>query len=246
MKAMTLLLALALACATGAALAQTSTPAKPAPKPAAAAKLAPPASSAGKTAGGTDTSSPILTRDELRRCLAQEEAIRGALSEIEARRAPLDKENAELSARQETLRAERGGLDDARKQADDLVARMKDYAARVASWNDRVSALNEKAPVGPKGDRERAALTKERDELGVEQKALEGEKAAVNQANESSVQAFNQKATELDVSVVSWNRRNEEWNQDSRDLERERSGWVKNCSQRRYREDDEIAIKRGK
>ena len=54
------------------------------------------------------------------------------------------------------------------------------------------------------------------------------------------------KATALDARVTAWNQNNEQWNADSRALETERSTWVSACSDRRYREEDETAIRQGK
>jgi len=60
------------------------------------------------------------------------------------------------------------------------------------------------------------------------------------------VAAFNAKATVMDGKVVAWNQRNEEWNKTSKALEADRAKWVADCADRRYREDDEKAIKAGK
>ncbi|MBK6472251.1 MAG: hypothetical protein IPF94_16520 [Betaproteobacteria bacterium] len=43
-----------------------------------------------------------------------------------------------------------------------------------------------------------------------------------------------------------WNQRNAQVNETARKLEDERSLWLSECSNRRYREDDEKAIRAGK
>jgi predicted nucleic acid-binding Zn-ribbon protein len=251
MKAPRFLPLMMLLVASFAAQAQTQTPAKPVAK--AAAKPAAAPAKAGSAAedktlslGGKSSSGPILTRDELRTCLSQEEVIRKRLDAHTALRAPLDKEKSDLSAVQQTLRAERAPLEDMKKQAEDLSQRMKDYGVRVNGWNERVAAFNTANPSGARGDRERSALNKERDDLGVLQKALEAEKAELATKSETLVRDYNAKATAVDAQVTGWNQRNEKWNQDARALEADRSEWVISCADRRYREDDEIAIKRGK
>jgi hypothetical protein len=133
-----------------------------------------------------------------------------------------------------------------KKQAEALSERMKAYGARVTAWNDSVTAFNANAPTGSKADRERLALNKERDELGVQQKVLEAEKTEFATKSEAVVRDYNAKAAAVDAQVTDWNKRNEQWNQDARALEADRSEWVINCADRRYREDDETAIKRGK
>jgi predicted nucleic acid-binding Zn-ribbon protein len=254
MKAQKFLPALLLATASFAVLAQTPPAAKPAAKAAAkpAATPAKPAKAASAaddktlSLGGKSSSGPILTRDELRACLSQEEVIRKRLEAHTALRAPLDKEKADLSAAQQNLRTERAPLEDMKKQAEDLSQRMKDYGARVNGWNERVAAFNAAPPAGAKADRERLALNKEREDLGVAQKALETEKTDFAAKSEALVKDYNAKAAVVDAQVTGWNQRNEQWNQDARALEADRSEWVISCADRRYREDDEIAIKRGK
>jgi chromosome segregation ATPase len=250
MTPQTLLSALLLAAIPCLAPAQTQAPAKPAAK--AAAKPAVPAKSASAAAdktmslGSKSSNGPILTRDELRLCLSQEETIRKRVEAHTAARAPLDKEKADLSAAQQTLRAERVPLEDLKKQAEALSERMKAYSGRVTAWNDSVTAFNANPPTGLKADRERNALNKEREDLGTLQKALDVEKTEFAARSEALVRDYNAKAGAVDTQVTSWNQRNEQWNQDARALEADRSEWVISCSDRRYREDDEIAIKRGK
>jgi hypothetical protein len=50
----------------------------------------------------------------------------------------------------------------------------------------------------------------------------------------------------VDARIAAWNERNGQWNDTSNALEAERKGWVTACADRRYREDDENAIRRGK
>jgi chromosome segregation ATPase len=255
MKVMTLLSAMLFAAATSGAQAQTTAPAKPAAKavaskPAVAKPAAAGASAAeGKTAvmgTGKGNSGPILTRDELRVCLAQEETIRTRLEAHTALRTPLDKEKADLAAAQQTLRTERAPLEDMKKQAEVLSEKFKEYAARVKAYELRVTAFNTENPTGAKGERERTALGKDRTALDAERPLLEAEKTEFAAKSEVTVRDYNAKASAVDAQVVAWNQRNEKWNQDARALEAERSEWVGNCADRRYREDDEIAIKRGK
>ena len=60
------------------------------------------------------------------------------------------------------------------------------------------------------------------------------------------MRAYNLKAKEVDARVGDWNARNARWNEASAGLESERKAWVSGCSERRYREDDETAIRQGK
>jgi chromosome segregation ATPase len=250
--------ALLLAGACSLALGQTAAPQAPA-KAASAAKAAKaaktgaaapakPASAAddkGKVIGGSK-GGPILTRDELRVCFQQEEALRKRLEDIESQRAALDKEKQTIAADQAALREARAPIDDLKRQAEVLSERVKDFGARVESWNKRVAAFNEAGRSGSSADKERNDLNKERDDLGVQQKAIEADKAEFAGRSDTIVKAYNEKAGVLDARVQDWNLRNSQWTEESRGREAERKTWVANCADRRYREDDETAIKAGK
>jgi chromosome segregation ATPase len=241
-------LLLATACLTAPALALAQTTTKPPAKNAAPASAPANKADAGKTTSisGKNNGGPILTRDELRACFSQEESIRTRLAALDGRRAPLDQEKSALSADQAALKVEREPIDAFKKVADDLTVRLKDYGARVQAWNDRVTTFNATPPSGAKAERERNEINKDRADLETQQKALEAEKTKLSTDSEVAVRNYNTKAQALEARVTDWNGRNEAWNQDSKGLQGERSSWVTNCSDRRYREDDEIAIRKGK
>ena len=247
--------ALLMAAAGAVAQAQTTAPApaKPAAKTTVKAAAKPASSVTGAAGGKTNVmgghgtgSGPILTRDELRTCLSQEELIRKKLDDHAALRAPLDQEKATLATEQQNLKTERAPLDTLKTEADALSLKFKAYGDRISAWNERVAAFNSANPSGTRGDRERAALNKDREDLAVEQKALEAEKNDFGVRSDALVKDFNAKAARVDARVADWNQRNNAWNEGSKALEGERSGWVSSCSERRYREDDETAIRNGK
>ncbi len=248
-------LLLVLACTTLlpiTATAQNTT--KPAPsKP--AAKPAQPAAAGAQdrtpTLGGGSGNAavraqPILTRDELRACLKQEESIRVRLSEHEAARAPIDQARQGIAAQQEALRAERAQVDEFNAKVMAFRAKMDAHSRRVGTWNTDVAAFNARPPSGQAGERERLRLNTEREALQKAQAELEAERKLVTDENEKVVTAFNTKAREVEAAVAGWNQRNQAWNEAGVRLEDERKGWVATCADRRYREDDEIAIKSGK
>lgn len=226
------------------------TPQRPAPaKPATPA--AKPATAAERTVtlgGGSGTTSrrPILTREELRACLNQEQAIRTRLAEHEAARAPLDREREGIAAAREALSAERVKVQAVTEQANAFRARMEAHAARVQQWNRDVEAFNARTPAGSAGERERLRINAEREALQKAQTEFEAERAALAASGDQVVSAYNANAKAVEARVMDWNTRNQAWNDAGQLLESERRGWVQECADRRYREDDEIAIKAGK
>ena len=233
-------------------LAQTA-PAKPVAKPAApapASATTPAAKPAdGKTSGigGGSGGGGILTRDELRACLKQELTMRTRLSEHAASRVPLDQEKLALTADQQALRTDRAGIDELKMQSEALAGKLKVFSLRVTTWNEQVEEFNRSSRASdPNRERRQAALNTERELIAKERTELEAERMSLLASNEIQVKAFNVKAQALDARVGAWNERNAAWNDAGPKLETEREQWVSACSNRRYREEDEIAIRAGK
>jgi uncharacterized protein (DUF3084 family) len=260
MKVKISLLACAWLAAASMAVAQTppaakpaAAPAKPAPaKPAAApAKPASPAPAADKTLSLGDSSTAtgaVLTREELRACFKQEESIRERFKATDATRATLDAEKAAIANDQQALRAERASVDGMKTRADEFSARIKAHSARVEDWQKRDAALNEATNRGSIWERKRKELDKERDEIAKSRTGLEAERASLAKDSEDLVRNYNAKVTSLDLEgrVTRWNESNAKWNDTVTSLEAERKNWVSDCAERRYREDDEKAIRSGK
>ena len=79
-----------------------------------------------------------------------------------------------------------------------------------------------------------------------ERAALEAERERVSAANRQAVDDYNARVATLDARAKSWNERNAQLSDRASKLEDARLDWVTNCADRRYREEDEIAIKAGK
>jgi hypothetical protein len=90
------------------------------------------------------------------------------------------------------------------------------------------------------------ALDAERERLGKARDPLAAEEARVVPAYQTAVAEYNSKAGGRDALVADWNARNKAINDESLKQESERTGWLLECADRPYREDDEIAIKAGK
>jgi uncharacterized protein (DUF3084 family) len=109
-----------------------------------------------------------------------------------------------------------------------------------------VKAFNDAGRTSSAAERERLAINAERIVIDEERKALDADRERVVERLRQRVASYNDKAKLVDQRVVDWNTRNNQLNESAQSLEAERSEWVSNCSNRRYREDDEIAIKAGK
>jgi chromosome segregation ATPase len=249
-----LLPAFALSLTLGLAQAQTA-PAKPAAKPAAApAKKAAAADEKTLSMGSGGASAPdgaprrgLLDRDELRTCLKEEGTIRTRLEEAEKQRKALNEEKGPIEADRNALKDERAALEGRQKLANEaLQVKFKAYSDRVESWNKRVADFNEAKKTGAAADRESKALNDERVAMEKDRPALDAEKNAIVARVTDDVNVYNERAKKVDARSADWNRRNNEANDNNQALEGERKTWVATCANRRYREEDELAIKQGK
>lgn len=218
------------------AQAQTAAPAK-STRPAAAAE--------GKTLslGSGKGTGRLLTRDELRSCLQRQDSLATSRAAVEAERGPMDADKQALLSEQEALKAEHDKVDAVSQQVSQLNARFKAYSERVAAWNERAKLTANDS--GPHADRERRALDKERDDLQTLQKQLDADRAKLGDNAQQTVNAYNTRAQALAQRVADWNERNKALSERTRTLNDKREAWVNDCADRRYREDDETAIKRG-
>jgi chromosome segregation ATPase len=217
--------------AAAAAGAQT-----PAAKPAADSKPL--------TMGNTG-SGKLLTKEELRSCFKRRDELGTRLADLDVQRKALDAERDTIGKDRAALAGER----DTVKQKTDAVAalepRMVAFKQKVDDWQARVTAFNDSGRVGMMADRQRADLQREQVALSTSQKELEAERVAVTGAAQEAIAAFNTKANAVEARATDWNARNGKLNETTQAASDDRQGWVTECANRRYREDDESAIKRG-
>ena len=221
----------------------------PAAKPAAAkppALAVANATAKANTLGSGEAAGALLTRDELRVCLKQEESIRTRIADLDQQQQPLAAEKAAIGLEQQAVREERIKIDGIRKIADELGARFKAYGARVETLNARVAEFNASKRSGAAADRERVEMNTEQAALVSERTELESERQRLTTQSEVAVRAYNDQVGAVEARVADWNERNAKWADRSTSLESERKGWLANCSDKRYREDDEIAIRKEK
>jgi chromosome segregation ATPase len=194
---------------------------------------------------GNTGSGKLLTRDELRACFKRRDDLSARLADVEAQRKALDAERDAITQDRTALAGER----DAVKQKTDAVAalegRMIAFKQKVDDWQARVTAFNDSGRVGVMADRQRADLQREQVALTASQKELEAERVSVTTAAQEAISSFNTKVAAIETRSTDWNTRNAKLNEVTQAVSDDRQGWVTECSNRRYREDDETAIKRG-
>jgi chromosome segregation ATPase len=236
--------ALTLNCAT----AQTPPPAKPAAKPPSIvvpqAKGRAPAKAPSKTLGGKAApSGKMLTRDELRQCMARLDSINKSGKDLEQQRSALDAERAELTKAGDALKSER-------EEVDRKLAAVREWESRVRAHGQDIDAFNRRSSGLadlPRDQREVATkeLDEERLRLNRSRDAIAADETRLVPVYQDGVKAYNEKAVARDAKVEDWNKRNAALNEVALKQDEARSAWLSECANRPYREEDEIAIKKG-
>ena len=196
--------------------------------------------------GGGPATGRLLTKDELRACMARQTGINTRRNELEAQRAASDREKLALQQEADALKAEREKIDRARDAIADVNARTKALNDQVAVFNERAKAVADAKRSGAAADRERAELQREQETLAKAGQAIEADRNAIAKTGvEETVRAFNARVVALDRNSADWNARQQKLTDASQALADERQLWLTECGNRRYREDDEKAIQRG-
>lgn len=234
-------------CTATLALAQTPPPKPAQPRPAAKPAAAPASAPESRTLSGKDASgSKLLTRDELRACLKQRDALSTRLADLDTTRQKLDAERVGLGQEQAALKTERETMAGMRAEIDALNAKTKAFQEEVDGWQKRVAAFNESPPSGSAAERTRNELNEQAEALKKRQAALQTERDSVLGRGDQAIKAFNAKAQALEQKVGDWNDRNAKLNADVEKTKTERETWSTECGDRRYREEDEKAILSGR
>lgn len=154
-----------------ATAADKSTPASPPAK--AAAKPAKPTKAREGSLGGGSASGPMLTKDELRQCIAEQDRLKKETGEVVATQQKLAKDRAELERVSAEIDADKPKVDLSNKEAVDafnarLQAKGKlvtDYQAAASHFNDRVDKLDADDKAFTKNCKDRRYFEDEYDEI---------------------------------------------------------------------------------
>jgi uncharacterized protein (DUF3084 family) len=194
--------------------------------------------------GAGGGSGPVMTREELRTCLKQQAALKQMSETYEANKAQLAADREALLAESKALGGDLGDAQAAAAKVNELNERANAVAQRVNDWNERWQAFEKAKRTGPVADRQRRQLISEQRELEAENAALDAEREQLGGAGQGAAEV-NARSEALNARTVAWNDRNKALVDEGDKLAQERDLWASECGNRRYREDDEIAIQRG-
>lgn len=187
---------------------------------------------------------PIMSKDELRACFAQRDAVDKRRADVVAQNEQLGREREALQQAGSALRAEGAQIEQRNAALRALGERNREHQAKVADWNARAGKLKDAPPA--EQEKLLADLNLEKDALQKSFESLKAEQGPLADGFNEVVAAYNQKAQQHAKSVEALNVRADQLAQASQAEASERDAWRSACADRRYREDDEIALKRGK
>lgn len=195
--------------------------------------------------GGGAGAGPVMTRDELRACLKSQDTLKQRVADYEAQKTALDRDKAAITAESQKLGVDKGSAAADASKIDAVNARQTDLSRRIEDWNTRFAEFEKAGRSGPIADRQRRRLLEEQNAMEREAQALEAERKGLSGVG-AGVADMNAANEALNARITAWNQRNKTLAALSEDLAQERDLWAGECGSRRYREDDEIAIKQGK
>lgn len=202
--------------------------------------------STAKTAAPPKAGDKLMSKEELRACMKLK-------SEIDSRRADITKRSEALKEEKLTLSQPTPAFAEARARVDAQLERVKqadnavkEQAQRVQEWNDRMAEFEANKKEMRNADRRANVLKQERIELQAETKKLSDARAEQVALYESLVSAANELRGSQGNRAADWNKRNDALADEEDAIIDLRATYAADCANRRFREDDEAAIKAGK
>ncbi len=210
--------------------------------------LAPAASAqgAGNKSIGTAKGGKLLSREELRACLAQQKDLAARKPELESERSALDRERDELKKIDESLKGDEAAMQKLAQSAEDISRRTTALQQQIADYNDRAAKFQTAQPSGPTGDRQRRALDNDKAAIDKATAQLEADRAAIGPNAEQMAKTYRARADTRNQAAEAWNMRNRELTRKAQALELDQESFKADCEGKSYREDDEKAILSGK
>ncbi|QNA99079.1 hypothetical protein [Massilia sp. Se16.2.3] len=187
-----------------------------------------------------------MTKDELRACMSLKDRNDRNRVETERRRAALDKERAELANAPDSGAALHAAVADKLAAAKEVDATYAVHAKAIQDWNARMAEFQANSSTMRNPERTHEALVKEQLALKATEERLQGERKTKIAAYEAAVKEANDKAAQGGDRNSDWNKRNEQLAAAEQALLDARRKWASECGDRRFREEDETAIKAGK
>lgn len=193
----------------------------------------------GKASG----SGKLMSLNELRACIKQQQGLKAQRTEVEKRREALDAERVEIDKDTQATQKLREEVVAHSEKVKAFNEKSNAFAARVKAFGDRSAEVNSSGRTGPALERALRELDKEQRELKLADAELRAESKSLTDGVQERVDALNARTDASQKRATNWNERNKQLQSEAEAYEDKRMDWSANCGGRRYREDDEKAIR---
>lgn len=210
--------------------------------------LAAMAQAAGKTLGGDAPAKggTMMTRDELRNCLKEQQAQAAQVAELEKRRAEIAAEADAVRQQKDAVQAERDAFAAMATQVQAFKERVKAHGERVALYNERTKAFKDNPPRGADAERELGQLEAEGAAVTQTDAAIKAEAAQWAAKVEPARAALTERTQSQQAAASAAIEHHRAFNEAVKAHDEQLTAWKQRCGNRPYREADEKAILSGK
>ncbi|HEX5682692.1 MAG TPA: hypothetical protein VFY73_01545 [Ideonella sp.] len=185
----------------------------------------------------------MMSRDELRACLKEQQAQAAQVAELEKRRAEIAAEADAVRQQKDAVQAERDAFAALANQVQAFKEKVKAHGDRVAIYNERTKAFKENPPRGADAERERGQLEAEGAALSQADAAIKAEAAQWTAKVEPARAALTEHTQAQQAAANAAIERNRVFNEAVKAQEDQLAAWKQRCGHRPYREADEKAIR---
>ena len=195
-----------------------------------------------KSLGPSKDGGKLLSREQLRVCLAQQQELAARKAPLEAERDRLERERQQFDAAGSALEAERAAVDKLQAEAADLRRRNDELGQKIAEFNERARSFQASPGSGPTAQRQQQTLERDKAALDKATKDLDAERADLAARAEKQGKAYNERVAQRNQAAGDWNARNAQFTRSVQAFDTSLADWKADCEGRPYREDDEKAL----
>jgi predicted nucleic acid-binding Zn-ribbon protein len=203
------------------------------------------AQSGTKTLGGDKPAKggTMMTRDELRSCLKEQQAQAAQVAELERRRAEIAAEADAVRQQKDAVQVERDAFAAMATEVQAFKEKVKSHGERVALYNERAKAFKENPPRGADAEREHGQLEAEGAAVSQADAAIKAEAAQWTAKVEPARAALTEHTQAQQAAANAAIEHNRVFNEAVKVQEDQLAAWKQRCGNRPYRESDEKAIR---
>lgn len=186
----------------------------------------------------------VQTREELRACMKLKDQVAAKAADLDKRKAAHEAGRAEVRGQTDQIKAFKGEVDLAMEAYKAANAELAAHVKLIDRWNDEVREVD--ASTMKSAERRKAALKKERVSLDARNTELVQQRDEKVKAYEETVARYNARVAEGQAKVDAWNATGTALSEEGDKLTDLRLDYAENCANRRFKEEDEEAIRKGR